>query len=51
MNNLKIFLLGFALLFVFGFVVFAQEETPPAEISSEVTEAVNLDENILPEDL
>jgi len=44
MNSLKVFLLSFAVLF--AFVILAQETPLP-----EVTEAVNLDENIQPEDL
>jgi len=45
MNNIKIFLLSFVLLFAFG-VILAQE-TPPTEVN----EAVNLDEDIQSQDL
>jgi len=45
MNSLKVFLLSFALIFVFGLTVLAQEAP------TEVPEAVNLDEDIQPEDL
>ena len=45
-NKIKVFLLSFSLLFVFGIVALAQE-IPPVD----VTEAVNLDEDIQPEDL
>lgn len=45
MKSLKICLLSFGLISVMGLVAFAQESPP------EVTEAVNLDENIQPEDL
>lgn len=51
MNSLKVFLLSFGLVFVFGLAVLAQEEAPPTEAPPEVTEAVNLDEDIQPEDL
>jgi len=47
MRSLKIFLLSSVLVLVAGFVVFAQEEIVPPE----VTEAINLDENIQPVDL
>ena len=54
MNSLKVFLLSFALLFVAGLVI-AQEEVIPIEVTEEVeeavVEAVNLDEDIQPEDL
>lgn len=59
MNNLKVFLLSFALLFVFG-MVFAQEKAPtetPAGVGGgyspvpSAEEAVALDEDIQPEDL
>jgi len=43
MTNLKVFLLSFALLFVFGMVL--------AQIDEVVIETVNLDEDIQPEDL
>jgi DNA repair exonuclease SbcCD ATPase subunit len=45
MNSLKVLFLSFVLLFAFGLVL--AQETPPAEVN----EAVNLDENIQPEDL
>lgn len=45
-NKIKVSLLSFSLLFVFGIVALAQE-IPPVE----VIEAVNLDEDIQPEDL
>jgi len=45
MNNLKIFLLSFVLVFAVGCVALAQEA------KSEVTEAVELDEDIQPQDL
>ncbi len=45
MKGIKVFLLSFVLIFAFG-VILAQE-VPPVE----VTEAVNLDEDIQPEDL
>jgi hypothetical protein len=52
MKSLNIFLLIFTFLFVSGLVVFAQEETPQTEPQTvEVTEAINLDENIQPEEL
>ena len=45
MNKLKVFLLSFVLLFAFGLIL-AQEAGP-----AEVTEAVNLDEDISASDL
>ncbi len=56
MNNLKFFLLSFVLVFVIGFIALAQEENTPAEVTNEettaeITEAVNLDEDIQPQDL
>jgi len=51
MSSLKVFLLSFTMFLVFGLVVIAQEEALPAEIPPEVIEAVNLDEDIQPEDL
>jgi len=50
MSGLKIFLLSFIILFTFGFAI-AQEEAPAVEVSPEVIEMINLDENIQPEDL
>lgn len=46
MKSLKIFLLSFVLLFAFGFIALAQE-TP----STEVTQALEFDEDVQPEDL
>lgn len=51
MNTLKVFLLDFILLFAFGCVIFAQEAPPTEEVPPEITEAVNLDEDIQPIDL
>jgi len=54
MKILKVFLLSFALLVVFG-LVSGQEETTPAETPEEIEEAameaVNLDEDVQPQDL
>lgn len=49
MKSLKIFLLSFVLVFAIGLVVTAQE-TPPVE-ETNVEAAVNLDEDVQPEDL
>lgn len=61
MNSLKIFLLSFVLVFAIGLIALAQEVPQPAEETTGVgggyspiitaEEAVNLDEDIQPEDL
>lgn len=51
MDILKVFLISFGFLFVFGFGVGAQQEIAPVNVSPEVIGAVNLDENIQPEGL
>lgn len=55
LNSIKIIFLSLGLVFAISLAVLAQEITEPAEVAEEVseavTEAVNLDEDIQPEDL